>query len=139
MEGIYILELTHTQKRTKFLVEHSWVFLLLSLTFMSLAFVLGPHSFRYIASTFFIAMIYSVLTLAYWKWEKVRPLNWLLLILALVVVIWGEDFIRDLVFPGSSPSQLGVWAKVQYSSTIAAVFFGVLLVFRPILRRQLYS
>ena len=132
------MELTNTQKRAGFLVERSWIFLLLSLSLLLLTVVLGQRSLIYMACAFIIALIYSVFTLAYWKWEKARPLSWIILILASVVVIRGEGFVRDIAFPGVSITELSLWLLVQYFSIICMVFFGALLVFRPILRRHLY-
>jgi hypothetical protein len=132
------MELTDTQKRAKFLVERSWIFLLFSLGSLLLTFVLGQRSLIYIAYSFLVGLIYSVFTLAYWKWEKARPLSWIIMILALVVVIWGERFVRDLAFPGVSITELSLWLLVQYFSIISVVFFGALLGFRSILRRHLY-
>jgi hypothetical protein len=132
------MELTNTQKRTKFLVEQSWIFLLLSLGLLLLTFVLGQRSLIYIACALLIALIDSFLALAYWKLERARPFSWAIMILGLVIVMWGEPFARDLAFPGVSVSQLSLWLLVQYFSIIFAVFFSVLLVFRPVLRRHLY-
>jgi hypothetical protein len=123
---------------TEWMIKWSPAFLLASITLLSVSLIFGRFSLLLFLSSIIFGLIYTVLTLLYWKWES-NPLSLIVAVIDIVVMVWGMSFTMEWAFPEARSIDSG-WAPfAQYISMILTIFFAILFLFRSWLRKQLVT
>lgn len=118
--------MTKTLKRIKLLQRWSPLFLIFALVILIISAVFGPLSLSYLIRALIIGSGFSVLTIAYWRWEIEYPNRLIWLALSVVLIVGGFYWSRDQTF-GLNNVDGFFWSLAgQFMSTVAAVLFAVL-------------
>jgi hypothetical protein len=118
------------------MIKWSPAFLLTSISLLSLSLIFGTFSLVFLLSSIFLGLIFTVLTLIYWRWES-NPLSLIVLVIAIVVTVWGMDLTMEWTLREARYVDSGWTPLAQYMSVIFTVFFAILFLFRSWLRKHL--
>jgi len=120
-----VTEMTETLKRHKLLQRWSAVLFASAMVILIASASYGPRSLGYLIRALTIGSIFSVLTVAYWKWESKYPNRLIWSVLIVVLIIGGFYWSRDQTL-GVTQAEGFFWGLAgQFISTVSAVFFGV--------------
>jgi hypothetical protein len=120
----------------EWMIKWSPAFLLTSISLLSLSLIFGTFSLVFLLSSIFLGLIFTVLTLIYWRWES-NPLSLIVLVIAIVVTVWGMDLTMEWTLREARYVDSGWTPLAQYMSVIFTVFFAILFLFRSWLRKHL--
>jgi hypothetical protein len=115
------------------MIKWSPAFLLASIILLFISLIFVPFSPTFFLSSIIFGLVYTVLTLLYWKWES-HPLSLMILAIDIVVTTWGMSFTMGRAFP---EARYVSWTPAQYISVIFTVFYTILILFRSSLRKHL--
>src|SRR5262249_20595226 len=107
----------------EWMIKWSPAFLLASIFLLFISLLFGPFSPTFFLSSIIFGLIYTVLTLTYWKWES-KPLSLIILLIDVVVVAGGWGFTMRRAFP-EARYIYSSWMPVQYLSVIFTTLFAI--------------
>lgn len=102
------------------------LFVALALVMLAIATWYGPFSPNYLIRALAIGFGFSVLTIAYWRWEENYPNRLTWLTLSIVLVAGGFYWSRDQTFGIGKVDAFFLSLACQFFSIVAAVFFTAL-------------
>jgi hypothetical protein len=127
------MESFNSQKRIDTTVKRAPVFLLISLILLLASIWFGRSSLTYLSWSGMFGMIYTMLTLICWKLKSYPPLNWILFFPTIFLLLQGKYWAQDWAFPEIHHFNWGL--SIQYFSAVFTVFFLMVVVLRPFLRK----
>ena len=120
----------------EWMIKWSPAFLLASIIVLSLSLIFGTFSLIFFLSSIVVGLIFTVLTLIYWKWES-NPLSLIVAVIAIIVTVWGMDLTMQWALREARYVDSGSALLAQYCSVIFTVFFAILFLLRSWLKKHL--
>src|SRR5258708_19005790 len=118
--------MSKTLKRIELFQRRSPLFFALAIVILIISAWHGPLSLSYLVRALIIGLHFSVLTIAYWRWESKYPGRLIWSALSVVLIMGGFYWSKDQTF-GIAPVGGLFWIlATQFMSTAFGVFFGVL-------------
>lgn len=127
---------TSIERHSRLLIKHAGVFLIAAVIALTVGLWITQVPAAYIFCTVLIGLLYSTVVIFHWKHD-----SWLSLIIRVIglfLCIYWAFFIERLTNPGAS-APLPPSMALVYFSIISTVFFGLLLIGRPRIKRYLHS